>query len=209
MSEFLPPGRSRYWQPNPRLVALALQNAHGVVVDLCPGSAPFPYAGAVRCGWGADETDITRDRLPFDDQSVDFLYCRHTLEDLLDPQWTLSEIARVAKSGWIETPSVMSELCRGVDAGSPSYRGYAHHRSIFWNEVDTLVTCAKYPLAEYLSVDGIVDSEWLGDMGVWNTVHCFSGPLQWKQLRHEVDYHLPHGYLDILRRAASGAIAKL
>jgi hypothetical protein len=176
--------------------------AKGLVVDLCPGTSPFPYGGAVRCGWGADGTDISRDRLPFGDQEVDFLYCRHTLEDLLDPAWALQEIRRVAKSGWIETPSAAAELCRGVDGARPPWRGYMHHRSLFWVEGKTLMTCAKYSMAEHMTMPNIDLASRLKVDVNWNCAYAFrAGECRWKQLRHEVDYALPNDYPKVLARA--------
>lgn len=188
--ESLRPGLPRYWTPNQDLVSMACEMASGLVVDLGPGSFPLPLANATRIGWGWDDTDITVDRLPFDDGEVDFLYCRHTLEDLLDPCHTLKEIARVAKSGWIEVPSIVSEMTRGVDGGSPPWRGYVHHRSVFWRKGDTLVTSPKYAALEYETFDDLPLAESLQSPEAWNFVFVFSGGLKWKQLRHEVDYHL-------------------
>lgn len=202
MTDTLPQDAAQFWYPSPALVNLAIDMAHGLVVDLCPGDFPFPWAGAVQCGWGADDTDITKDRLPFDDQSVDFLYCRHTLEDLLDPAWALGEIARVAKSGWIETPSAFAECCRSVDGGRPPWRGYMHHRSIFWIEGDTLMTCAKYPLIEHIKFDGCNLAGLLSHPHAWSCVYTFdNGRFKWKQIRHEVDYRLPDDYPEVLARA--------
>jgi hypothetical protein len=203
MPDSLPPDRLRYWTPISENIQAALRMAHGRIVDLCPGGYPFPHPDAIRCGWGADGTDIAKDRLPFETQSVDFLYCRHTLEDLLDPAWALSEISRVAKSGWIETPSIISELCRGVDAGNAPWRGYVHHRSLFWVEGDTLVTCAKYPMAEYMSFNEDAPDR-LQDPAAWNCVYTFrDGLCRWNQLRHEQEYRLPNQYAAVLQRGLS------
>jgi hypothetical protein len=202
MVDRLPEDAPQYWTPVPSLIERAIDMASGLVVDLCPGKFPFPWARAVRCGWGSDGTDITRDRLPFDDQSVDFLYCRHTLEDLLDPSWAMGEIARVAKSGWIETPSALAECCRLLDAGRPAWRGYMHHRSVFWVEDDTLMTCAKYPLIEHIEISDIDFAGLLSDPERWNCVYTFTnGACRWRQLRHEIDYRLPWDYPGVVARA--------
>src|SRR6185369_14551494 len=42
---------------------------------------------------------------PFPDKFFDFSFCSHTLEDLRDPIAVCRELVRVAKSGYIETPS--------------------------------------------------------------------------------------------------------
>lgn len=205
--ETLNADRPRFWTPDPVLLTRALGMAHGLVVDLGPGQFPLPWAGAKRIGWGWDNTDITTDRLPFNDNEVDFLYCRHTLEDLLDPCHTLREIARVAKSGWIEVPSIVSELAFGVDAVSQEWRGYCHHRSLFWRSGDTLITTPKYALLEYQHFPDLPLADALRKQSAWNFVFTFDGPLKWRQLRHEVDYHLARGdYAPLVATAAADFI---
>ncbi|MGC2062327.1 MAG: radical SAM protein, partial [Thermodesulfovibrionales bacterium] len=56
--------------------------------------------------------------LPFDDKSIDFIYCSHVLEHVLDPVRACSELIRVGKRGFIETPRKWSELF----AGYPSHQ---------------------------------------------------------------------------------------
>lgn len=78
------------------------------------------------------ETWITRDLCdrepwPFPDGFFDFCTCSHTLEDIRDPLWVCSEMRRVARAGYIETPSMAFELTRGRETGVPV--GLSHH---FW-----------------------------------------------------------------------------
>lgn len=63
---------------------------------------------------------------PFPDKHFDFVYCSNTLEDLRDPVRVCSEILRVGKAGFIETPSRIVESTRGIER--PFYCGYYHHR---------------------------------------------------------------------------------
>lgn len=63
---------------------------------------------------------------PLPDKSIDFCTCSHTLEDLRDPIWVCREMMRVARRGYIETPSRLFEVCRNREAGVPV--GLAHHR---------------------------------------------------------------------------------
>jgi len=50
--------------------------------------------------------------LPFKDKTIDFAICSHVLEHIHKPQKALDEIARVAKAGYIETPSEnMQKIC--------------------------------------------------------------------------------------------------
>jgi len=67
-----------------------------------------------------------REPLPFPDKTFDFVICSHTLEDVRDPLFLCSEIIRVGKRGYIETPSLEAELAFGTEARN--YAGYFHHR---------------------------------------------------------------------------------
>jgi hypothetical protein len=77
------------------------------------------------------ETYIRRDLCdrapwPFADKSIDYCTCSHTLEDLRDPIWVCHEMIRIAKRGYIETPSRVFEASRNREAGVPV--GLSHHR---------------------------------------------------------------------------------
>ncbi|SRR5579871_1071584 len=63
---------------------------------------------------------------PIADKFFDYVVCSHTLEDIRDPIWVCSELSRVAKAGYVETPSRIVEQTIGVE--SPNYAGYTHHR---------------------------------------------------------------------------------
>lgn len=72
------------------------------------------------------ERDIcNHEPFPFADKSLDFVICSHTLEDIRDPIWVCSEMVRIAKAGYIEIPSRLSESCRGLE---PGITGTSHHR---------------------------------------------------------------------------------
>jgi len=64
-----------------------------------------------------------REPFPFDDKYFDFVIASQVLEDIRDPIFVCSEIIRVGKKGYIETPSRYSEQ---------TLRGriceYSHHR---------------------------------------------------------------------------------
>lgn len=67
----------------------------------------------------------SREPFPFGDKEIDFVICSHTLEDIRDPLWVCSEMARIAKAGYIEVPSRAAESSRGVETGQV---GWSHHR---------------------------------------------------------------------------------
>lgn len=49
------------------------------------------------------------EHLPFKDQEFDYVICRHVLEHVDDPIQFVQEQARVAKRGYMETPSLLGE----------------------------------------------------------------------------------------------------
>src|ERR1043166_6850718 len=107
-----------------------------LVVDIGPGYDPWLFATEyVDCeewsqlaGKPLHILDVELQKLPYADKQVDFLYCRHTIEDLHNPTLLLSEINRVAKAGYIETPSPLAELSRCTSGNHNTFRGFAHHR---------------------------------------------------------------------------------
>jgi hypothetical protein len=90
---------------------------------------PFPPLGGLVEHFTSD-TWIQRDicdktPYPFPNKSIDMLICSHTLEDIRDPLWVCAEMMRIAKAGYIEVPSRLSESCRGQE---PGIAGLSHHR---------------------------------------------------------------------------------
>jgi hypothetical protein len=71
------------------------------------------------------ERDVCdREPWPFEDGSIDFAICSHTLEDVRDPVWVCSELTRVATSGYIEVPSRLEEQSYGIQG---PWVGWSHH----------------------------------------------------------------------------------
>jgi hypothetical protein len=123
------------------------------VVDVGGGAAPFPRADYVidampyeKLGAGSDgnihqklgieprysedrwiQTDLCDRRpWPIADKAFDFAICSHLLEDIRDPIWVCSELRRISKAGYIESPSRVVEQSKGVE--NPRHAGYYHHR---------------------------------------------------------------------------------
>ena len=89
------------------------------------------------------QTDICARRAwPFEDRQFDFAVCSHVLEDVRDPLWVGSELMRVAKRGYIETPSREFESCRGFE--DPRTVGLSHHRWFVEYEGETVRFLMKY-----------------------------------------------------------------
>jgi hypothetical protein len=151
-------GIKKHWKQPEDVLAWTLKLAEGKkkILDVGPGEFIFPLATHT-CGWQygrqvvASNTivDFTSQLLPYEDNEFDFVYCRHTLEDLTYPFLLLRELGRVGKAGYIETPSIMSELCLNIDASSPKYRGYHHHVWFTWVEKGVMNFCHKFPIIEY------------------------------------------------------------
>lgn len=67
--------------------------------------------------------------LPFKGRSFDYVYASHVLEHTEDPAAACSELMRVAKAGYIETPSPFYE--QGYNFPHPD-RGWPFHRWFIW-----------------------------------------------------------------------------
>lgn len=119
------------------------------------------------------QTDIIREKLPFKNKEFDIVLCTHTLEDLNNPFLVMDEMSRVAKRGYIATPS------RGVDmvfshfnltdwkTGARRQPGLSHHHWFFENTGQKLIITPKiYPIL-YTPQFHIVS--WKGE----KECHCF------------------------------------
>ncbi|MEE2713213.1 MAG: methyltransferase domain-containing protein [Planctomycetota bacterium] len=58
------------------------------------------------------------ERLPFDDNAFDFVWCTQVLEHVLDPVAACRELSRVARRGFVEVPSRVGEMTNG----NPTHR---------------------------------------------------------------------------------------
>lgn len=184
--------KKHYWHPLPQVVNYveSLTPTLGKVIDI-GGNATHRFRPAQDViGWGGDiKLDFECDPLPYQDEEVAFAYCRHTLEDLAYPEHLLREIARTSQGGYIETPSPLAELSRGIDADYSGHRGYRHHRWIVWSYDGYLNFIPKYPLVEQMR--GLSRHTLLSQGSTyWNTHHAWTGKLQYRIWRHELDYNL-------------------
>ena len=135
-----------YWGPNELVIKmieeLCTSNKYKRILEIGPGQIPFKLATEFI---GSNETiqkyidiDIDKDKIPYDSNSFDFIFCRHVLEDIQNPDFALQEIFRSTKfGGYMETPSPLIEITKDVDANNLSnmYCGYAHHRYIVWSNI--------------------------------------------------------------------------
>jgi hypothetical protein len=99
--------------------------------------------------------DLSSQPLPFEDNSVDYVFCSHTLSRLRDPIFLCSEIVRVGRRGFVDFPSKWIECQKNVDAGNLSeyYSGYINHRWLIDASVNHLVFTPKTPLSTIVSYE--------------------------------------------------------
>lgn len=137
---------NRYWAPIQNVYDILIKycnnNNYKNILEIGPGYIQFPLATKF-VGFNEKvkdfiSVDIDEEPLPFKDKEFDFVYSRHTLEDIQNPNYCLKEIIRTSKSGYIETPSPLVEVTKGVDGhfNSDKYGGYIHHRYIIWSDME-------------------------------------------------------------------------
>jgi SAM-dependent methyltransferase len=136
-----------YWGPNNLVIKMiedfCITKKYKQILEIGPGNVPFNLSTEFI---GSNETiqkyidiDIDKDKIPYDTNSFDFIFCRHVLEDIQNPDFALQEIFRVSKfGGYIETPSPLIEITKDVDGNGASnmYCGYIHHRYIVWSSIE-------------------------------------------------------------------------
>ena len=103
-------------------------NKNYKIVDLGSGAYPFKLANILIDKYVKDNYHRGRgliipegkqfiqadaENLPFKDKEIDFIHCRHIFEHFKNPEVACKEIIRVAKSGYIETPTPLWELLFG------------------------------------------------------------------------------------------------
>jgi len=102
-----------------------------VVLDIGSGGDPFPYATFLTDRYiepthhrmsqlernGKPFLLSAMEQLPFADKSMDFIFCSHVLEHVDDPIAACSEIVRVGKGGYIETPTLAKDMLFGWAKG--------------------------------------------------------------------------------------------
>lgn len=116
------------WAMGLRALAWSLRRLHvpvgpkALVLEVGSGGNPYPRANVLVDAY--EETQerhwepLVRDRptvlafgesLPFRDKAFDFVIAAHVLEHSADPVRFLSELQRVARAGYIETPDAFME----------------------------------------------------------------------------------------------------
>ena len=90
----------------------------------------------------------------------------------------MREILRISNSGYIETPSPLIEITKGVDMNFNinNYAGYIHHRYIVWSDNEK---CEIYFLPKYNSIlDNIMTLN--VDKNLYNNKYYWNNYFIWK-----------------------------
>lgn len=183
------------------------------VLEVGPGTAPFKRADVsvdfvdVEGAKSLVKCDIVNEPMPFKDKEFDFVFARHVLEDSYNPFAIIKEMSRVGKRGYIEVPSPMAELGRGVDGGSPPFRGYHHHRFIGWLHGKEFRLISKYAFLEYVRfddarIDGLLKTE-----RYWNTYYLWDGDINVNHIQSPMNFNIPRDYARVLSQAVDASVA--
>jgi SAM-dependent methyltransferase len=184
-SKDLPYVKNLYWWPIKEVSNIVekfcIDNHFTNVLEIGPGSEPFLLAKTF-IGYNEKvqhylSLDIDKDKIPFEDKHFDFIYSRHTMEDIQNPDFALTEIIRTTNSGYIETPSPLLEITKGIDASSfaHKYGGYMHHRYIVWSSIEK---CEIYLLPKYSCIiDGIIQNDEKVNTHLLNIINNY--PVYW------------------------------
>lgn len=177
------------------------------VLEIGPGTVPFPLStnsiGINEKIKDYIEVDIDTTIFPFKIHEFDFMYCRHVLEDIQNPDFAISEIFRTCKSGYIETPSPLIEITKGVDSGrnGVDYCGYIHHRYIIWSYKNTVYFLPKYPIIEYLIPNKQLISIANNYPIYWNNYLLFSNPCSIVIYKNGINMEIRTDYINLINRA--------
>ena len=95
------------------------------VLDIESGSDGFPLATHIADLYSefSGKKPFTKcdvENMPFQDKEFDFVYCSHVLEHVNDPVKACSELIRVGKRGYIETPTRLFEIMCNVGFNDPT-----------------------------------------------------------------------------------------
>lgn len=215
-----------YWGPIPIIAHWLTDHVIAPtdrVVDIGCGHCPFPRADIgvdmldrpileriwdnqkVTTRPATIKADFT-EPLPFADKEFDFVYCRHTIEDMCAPFSLLKEMQRIGKGGYIETPSPIAELTRGIDGyeNGDLWRGYHHHRFVVWVDDEAgLNLVSKYPFVEHLQYDEVkLEDALKTGPELWNSYYLWRDEIKWRHWQMPFDFSFAEHYQVMLWEAA-------
>jgi len=112
-------------------------------------SAQTPLGNSTALYWNLN---LDTDRFPFEDDFFDFVYCHHVLQDLSNPAHAFEELTRVARNGFVESPSPLMSTLLWDEYANLGFRGHPRHRFLLWTEREsnTLHMIPKFPLMDQI-----------------------------------------------------------
>jgi hypothetical protein len=137
---------------------------------------------------------------------------------MYDPYLVLNEMQRVGKAGYIETPSPIAELARGIDGYSNGdlWRGYYHHRFFVWVKDGALNFISKFPIIEHFPYpEEELENALRKGPELWNTYYLWGDKIQANRLEELWDYRIASDYQSLLWDAvqesakSTGAFVKM
>lgn len=143
----------------------------------------------------------------------DYLYIRHALEYMNNPQDFLEEIKKSVSRGYLETISPFVEVTRGMYQNAP-FRGHLYSKYIIWSspEDHVLHILPKSVLLEYTNFDSKLEQEIYDALAnvpyYWNCYYVWDEehPLRWVFYQHGVNLDLNVGYSEMLRKALEESV---
>jgi SAM-dependent methyltransferase len=120
------------------------------ILDIGSGGDPFPYATVIADRYlepthhraaafqrGAKPTVVCDvEHLPFQDKALDYVVCSHVLEHIDDPLRACTELQRVSKAGFIETPTLMKDALFAWAKGMHRWHILSMKDHLFFFEYD-------------------------------------------------------------------------
>ena len=163
------------------------------ILEIGPGVRPFKHASHTIDYLPTNEKnktsvlhiklDLDTDTFPFEDNYFDFVYCRHVLQELNHPVNAYNEMTRVAKNGFIETPSPLAEALRYNIYSGYGYHGHPNSRYMFFTDIvgNVLYAIPKLPSIEYISpsIFGTPDIEAVAAYIVENLKYSWNNYYSW------------------------------
>jgi predicted O-methyltransferase YrrM len=218
---------NRFWFPNENVLSYLEDYTSNFenILELGPGVVPFKNANYIADKYELKfqdksktfiKMDIDKDRYNENDGMFEFGYARHIFEDITNPVFAFEEFARVCIKGYIETPSPLIEITRGVDAtnivDSNKYRGYLHHKYFVWTSLEdnTLHFLPKFPIVEHLDFDKDYEDKLRYVANnyeiYWNNYYYFGDDLPAKCILHEVYGHNFKEYKQLIMQGIDESI---
>jgi hypothetical protein len=150
--------KSFKWYPTGNSKTKIAFNTRWLVMDVGSGHNPHPRADVLVDRFLLDNTERSGQKLvlphnkyfvvadacamPFKDKIIDFAICSHIAEHIDDIEDFFLELNRIAKKGFLETPSKIAEILRHA----PNHRWFISKQR---NKIVFSPAAEKYPLGQF------------------------------------------------------------